>query len=68
MPSRTLQIQVDEAEYIEARAEYYGYCLECGEQRGECEPDARGDHCDNCGCNAVYGAEGLLLMGRLFIR
>ena len=68
MPNPTQQIHVDESEYLEAREEYYGYCLECGEQRGECEPDARGYYCDNCGCNAVYGAEELLIMGRLFIR
>ena len=42
-----------------------GYCVECGAERGGCEPDARGYECEACGKAAVYGAEELLLMGRI---
>lgn len=42
-----------------------GYCIECGAAREACEPDARGYACDICGARAVYGAEELILMGRV---
>jgi hypothetical protein len=42
-----------------------GYCLVCGEQRGGCEPDAREYYCDVCETPTVYGAQELLLMGRI---
>lgn len=38
-----------------------GFCIECGEERDGCEPDARRYLCDACGKRAVYGAEELLL-------
>jgi len=40
-----------------------GFCIECGEERGECEPDACKYECYACGASAVYGAQELLLMG-----
>ena len=42
-----------------------GYCLVCGEQRGGCEPDAREYYCEVCETPTVYGAQELLLMGRI---
>lgn len=42
-----------------------GFCLECGEERDGCEPDARGYECFNCGEQRVYGAQEILLMGYL---
>ena len=55
----TLQ-QVEEASGMQA-----GYCLACGAMQECCEPDARKYRCDNCQKNEVYGAEELLLMGRV---
>ena len=39
-----------------------GFCLACGAERFECEPDARNYECDSCGANKVFGAEELLIM------
>ena len=52
--------QVEEASGMQA-----GYCLACGAMQECCEPDARKYRCDNCQKNEVYGAEELLLMGRV---
>ena len=52
--------QVEEASGMQA-----GFCLECGVMQECCEPDARKYRCDNCQKNEVYGAEELLLMGRV---
>ena len=43
--------------------ENIGFCIECGEERDGCEPDARNYPCDACGTNTVYGAQELLIMG-----
>jgi hypothetical protein len=40
-----------------------GFCIECGEQRDCCEPDAREYKCDACGSMSVYGAQEILIMG-----
>jgi len=40
-----------------------GFCVQCGESQGGCEPDAREYECENCGKPLVYGAEELILMG-----
>ena len=34
-----------------------GFCFHCGEDAYGCEPDAEQYECENCGRNAVYGAE-----------
>ncbi len=39
-----------------------GFCVACGAEAGEIEPDAREYECEACGEKAVYGAEELLLM------
>ena len=44
------------------RDDYTGFCLACGEEQGECEPDARKYECENCGARKVYGAEECLIM------
>ena len=41
----------------------YGFCLACGAQHDNCEPDARGYECEDCSKRQVYGAEEILLMG-----
>ena len=43
-----------------------GFCLACGTMaETHIEPDARRYHCSACGANEVYGAEELLIMGRV---
>jgi hypothetical protein len=37
-----------------------GFCIACGADHDECEPDARGYECYECGEHKVYGAEELL--------
>jgi hypothetical protein len=64
MPTKIL-ITMDELEA--AREDYLGYCVFCGEERGECEPDAREYECETCGQPGVYGAEELLIMGALTV-
>jgi hypothetical protein len=39
-----------------------GFCIACGEEADECEPDARKHPCDYCGKKTVYGAMTLLEM------
>jgi hypothetical protein len=45
-------------DYQGHRDEYDGLCYSCGEWKyGEVEPDARGYECEECGEQAVHGAE-----------
>ncbi|WP_428489100.1 hypothetical protein [Rhodopila sp.] len=52
--------QVAEASELQA-----GYCLACGNMRDCCEPDAREYECEECHELQVYGAEELIIMGRV---
>lgn len=38
-----------------------GFCLACGLEANDCEPDARNYECDGCGEKQVFGAEELLM-------
>jgi hypothetical protein len=38
-----------------------GICVDCGNEQGGVEPDARKYICEACGAPGVYGAEELLL-------
>ena len=40
-----------------------GFCLACGADAMQVEPDAERYPCEICGENEVYGAEQLMLMG-----
>lgn len=40
-----------------------GFCLACGEEAFNVEPDARRYVCESCGEHKVYGAAELLIMG-----
>jgi hypothetical protein len=46
-----------------ALADNGGFCIGCGAESGEVEPDARRYTCESCGEKKVYGAEELLVMG-----
>lgn len=39
-----------------------GFCLACGEEASEVEPDARAVKCELCDERQVYGAEELALL------
>lgn len=43
--------------------ENLGFCLACGDEAYNVEPDARKYECESCGAKQVYGAEELLMMG-----
>ena len=38
-----------------------GFCVSCGADADDCEPDARYYECENCGERKVFGAEELML-------
>lgn len=40
-----------------------GFCIGCGAERDQTEPDARKYPCEDCKENLVYGAEELVMMG-----
>jgi DNA-directed RNA polymerase subunit RPC12/RpoP len=43
-----------------------GFCLACGAEVGNIEPDAGKYRCPACDAHKVYGAEQLVLMGLTF--
>jgi hypothetical protein len=45
----------------ENEEEYIGFCIACGAEAYDVEPDARRYECDACGVNKVYGAQEILL-------
>lgn len=38
-----------------------GFCIKCGAEHYGVEPDARKYECEECGKEAVYGAQEILL-------
>jgi len=58
---------VTQADYLECDDSNTGICLNCGEPREGCEPDARRYHCEACGQDKAYGLPEALMMGRLRI-
>ena len=61
---RLAQANIDQDELISAvdADDHLGFCVACGSEHFECEPDARRYACESCGEHAVYGAEELLIM------
>ncbi len=60
--SLTLDTVIDAVERTMFGDENLGFCISCGAEHFECEPDAMKYDCDECGEPEVYGAEMLLLM------
>ena len=61
-----MPLKMTERQYVaqvHESLERIGYCHECGEESGGCEPDAENYPCPACGENAVFGLELLLIMG-----
>ncbi len=55
---------VSEADYVNYRESYMGFCIECKAwTRDSTEPDAQEYECPECGEFAVVGAEDALMMG-----
>lgn len=40
-----------------------GFCISCGAEADDCEPDARRYKCESCGERDVYGAHEILING-----
>lgn len=57
--------RMTEAAFRALAEEDGGYCLACRSEAYGIEPDAREYTCESCGAPSVYGAEELLLMGRV---
>ena len=63
MPTMTVHknVTVDRIMEMAREDESEGFCIECGEEASNVEPDARRYRCESCGKKAVYGAEQLML-------
>jgi hypothetical protein len=61
-PSITLERVMEAAEREMVSLDNPGFCIACGEEAMECEPDAREYKCEFCGERKVYGAQELALM------
>jgi hypothetical protein len=46
---------------VERRQSNPGFCLACGDDAYDVEPDARRSVCETCGARQVYSAEELLM-------
>ena len=64
---KTQRVEATEQEYRAANDDMTGICIRCGLEQGPVEPDAERYECEDCQMPSVYGAEQLLLMGRLTI-
>lgn len=54
-------------EFLEYEEDYIGLCINCGEERSMCEPDARNYTCESCEKKQVFGVPELLQMGQITI-
>ena len=60
---KTRPIEITEALYAELNESCGGFCIECRDVVYGVEPDAWRYRCENCGADAVYGVEELLIRG-----
>lgn len=58
-------IRISEEDFRELVENCGGICLSCENQQSGCEPDVRNYQCEECGANQVFGAEELLVMGKI---
>ncbi len=75
MESKTYKTRSGSTQYrpIMSESEYHaidneGFCLACGMEAFNVEPDARECTCESCGAPKVYGLEELLIMDLLTIQ
>lgn len=57
----TLEVLNHAVERYQRNLENPGFCIHCGAEHGQVEPDACEYLCEECGELGVYGAEELLL-------
>lgn len=57
----TLERVAEAIERERSGLENPGFCIACGADVGDVEPDARDYECEACGAHAVCGAEELLM-------
>ena len=62
-PEKFMSFTLEEIE--EAMNDQGGFCTNCGASCACCEPDARNYPCEECGEMSVFGAEELVVMGRV---
>lgn len=58
-----VKISFDDLQKAIEEDDLRGFCLSCGEEAYNVEPDAREYLCEVCNEPQVYGAEELLIMG-----
>jgi hypothetical protein len=61
-PSITDERVIEAVERSHTSLDNPGFCLACGADAYECEPDAECYKCEECGEHKVYGAEQILMM------
>jgi len=61
-PSITQERVIEAVESQMFGLENPGFCLACGADHDECEPDASGYECYECGERKVEGASNVLIM------
>jgi hypothetical protein len=59
---------LSQASYLAIAGDGTGFCLACGSEASEVEPDAKRYTCEACGQPKVFGLEELLMMGLLRIK
>lgn len=59
-PSLTPEIICAAVERRNTSLDNPGFCIACGAEADNCEPDAEAYECEECGESTVYGAEELM--------
>ena len=60
--SLTIDRVLEAVENAATSLENPGFCIDCGSEESDVEPDARNYRCEACGQKEVFGAEELLIM------
>jgi len=60
--SLSLELILDAAERQMTDLDNPGFCVKCGTEYDDCEPDMRNRKCEECGKNQVFGAAELVMM------
>lgn len=58
----TIPVTVEQIVAAVESGELVGFCIKCGDEAYNVEPDARRYVCESCGQRGVYGAPQLLIM------
>lgn len=62
-PSLTVDVVLKAAEDSTFGMDNIGFCIACGAEHYECEPDATEYECEECGEHKVYAAVELITSG-----